>query len=62
MYKELIQKDFDALKKEKSNSAKKTNILKIVENINAILTGNYLHYKEFPKETEFERSIADRGN
>ena len=56
----MIQKDFDALKKEKSNSAKKTNILKIVENINAIFTGNYLHYKELPKETEFERSTADR--
>ena len=56
----MIQKDFDALKKEKSNSAKKTNILKIVENINAIFTGNYFHYKELPKDTEFERSTADR--
>ena len=43
LYKELIQKDFDALKREKSNSTKKNNILKIFENINAIFTGIYLH-------------------
>ena len=60
MYKELIQKDFDALKREKSNSTKKNNILKIFENINAIFTGTYLHYGELFKETKFERSIADR--
>ena len=60
MYNELIQKEIDALKTEKSNSNKKYNILKILENINAIFTGNYLHYKELPKETIFERSIADR--
>ena len=29
LYKELIQKDIDSLKKEKSNSTKKNNILKI---------------------------------
>ena len=60
LYKELIQKDFDALKREKSNSTKKNNILKIFENINAIFTGTYLHYGELFKETKFERSIADR--
>ena len=26
---------------------------------NAIFTGVYLHYKEVPKETKFEKSIAD---
>ena len=56
----MIQKDFDALKREKSNSTKKNNILKILENINAIFTGTYLHYGELFKETKFERSIADR--
>ena len=56
----MIQKDFDALKREKSNSTKKNNILKILENINAIFTGTYLHYGKLPKETKFERSIADR--
>ena len=61
MYKELIQKDFDALKREKSNSTKKNNILKLFENTNAIFTGTYLHYGELFKETKFERSIADRA-
>ena len=32
LYKELMQKDFDALKREKSNSTKKNNILQIFEN------------------------------
>ena len=56
----MIQKDLDALKREKSNNIKKNNILKILENIGAIFTGNYLHYRELSKETIFERSIADR--
>ena len=60
MYKELIQKDIDALEREKSNDIKKNNILKILENINAIFTGTYLQQGKLPKETEFERSIADR--
>ena len=60
MCKELIQKDFHALKREKGNSTKKNNILEIFENINAIFTGVYLHYKEVPKETISKRNIADR--
>ena len=44
LYKELIQKDIDVLEREKSNSIKKHNILKILENIGAIFTGTYLHY------------------
>ena len=60
LYKELIQKDFDALEREKSNSTKKNNILKVFENINVIFTGTYFHFGKLPKETEFERSIADR--
>ena len=60
LYKELIQKDLDALEREKSNSNKKNNILKILGNINAIFTGTYLHYGKLPKKTKFERSIADR--
>ena len=58
--KNCIQKDFDALKRVKSNSTKKNNILKLFENINAIFTGTYLHYGELFIETNFERSIADR--
>ena len=60
LYKELIQNDIDALGREKSNSIKKDNILKILKNINAIFTGTYLHCKKLYKETEFERSIADK--
>ena len=43
LYKELIQKDIDALKREKSNSIKKYNILDIFENMYTIFTGTYLH-------------------
>ena len=49
LYKELIQKYFDALKREKSNSTKKNNILEIFGNINAIFTGTYLHYGKLSK-------------
>ena len=51
LYKDLIQKDIDALEREKSSSIKKHNILKILDNIGAIFTGVYLHYGEVPKET-----------
>ena len=50
LYKELIQKDIDALEREKSNSIKKYNILKILKNIGAIFPGNYLHYGKLPKK------------
>ena len=60
LYKELIQKDIDALTREKSNSIKKHNIQDILNNIGAIFTSSYLHYKEVPKETMPERSIAER--
>ena len=60
LYKELIQKDIDALKREKSNSIKKYNILDILENMYTIFTGTYLHYKDVSEETKFERNIADR--
>ena len=46
LYKELIQKDTDPLEREKSNSIKKDNVLKILDNIDAIFTGAYLHYKD----------------
>ena len=41
LYKEFIQKDIDELEREKSNSIKKNNILKILQNISAIFTGTY---------------------
>ena len=49
MYKELIQKDIDALEREKSNNIKKNNISKILENIGAMFNGAYLHYGKVPK-------------
>ena len=49
----------DALEREKSNSIKKNNFLKILENIEAIFTGAYLRYGEMPKETIFERNVAE---
>ena len=60
LYNELIQKDIDTLKKIKSNKPEKHNILNILENVGTIFTGSYLHYKDVPKETMSERSIADR--
>ena len=58
---ESIQKEIKVLTREKSNSIKKYNILNILENVGSIFTADtYLHYKELPKETEFERSIAER--
>ena len=60
LYNELIQKDVDALTKEKSNDTRKYNTLNILHNVVSIFTGTYLHYKYVPKETMFERSIAER--
>ena len=55
----MIQKDIDALEREKSYSINKNNILKILKNIGAIFTGNYLHYEEVPKKVIVERNIAE---
>ena len=59
MYNELIQKDIDALTKEKRND-RKYNILDILNNVGSIFTGTYLHYKDVPKETIFDKGIAER--
>ena len=60
MYNKLIQKDIDTLKREKSNRLEKYNISNILNNVGSIFTGAYLHYKDVPKETIFERSIEER--
>ena len=60
MYNELIQNEIDVPKKSKSNKPEKHNILNILENVGAIFTGVYFHYKDVPTETMFERSIAER--
>ena len=57
LYKELIQKDIDALEREKSNSIKKNNNLKILKNIGAIFTGTYLHYGEVPKKQQLKEIL-----
>ena len=58
-YKELIQKNIDALEREKSDDIRKY-ILNIVNNVGSIFTDTYLHYKDVPKARMFERSIAER--
>ena len=60
LYNKLIQKDIDALQREKSNSNTKYNILEILENIGAIFTGTYLHYKEVPRKIIVERNISEK--
>ena len=61
MYEELIQEDIDAITREKSNNIKKHSILDILNNVGVIFTGHYVHYKNVPKETKFERNIAKRA-
>ena len=39
---------------------KRHKILEVLENLKSVFTGVYLHYKDVPKETMFERSIAER--
>ena len=56
----MIQKGIDTLEKSKSNKPEKYNILNILENVATIFTGAYLHYKDVPKETMFERSTVER--
>ena len=60
LYKELIQKDIDVLEREKSNSIKKHNILKILHNIDAIFTGAYFHHGEVPKKQQL-KEVLQRG-
>ena len=56
----MIQKGIDTLEKSKSNKPEKYNILNILENVATIFAGAYLHYKDVPKETMFERSTVER--
>ena len=60
LYNELIQKDTDTLEREKIDRFKNYNVLNILNNVGSIFTGAYLHYKNMPKETMFERSIEER--
>ena len=60
LYKKFIQKYIDALTREKSNSIKK-QYLEYSNNIGTIFGNIYFHYKDVPKETEYERSIVERA-
>ena len=69
LYNELIQKDNDALEKEKNYAEReevdgiiKYNVLNILKNVSSIFSGAYLDYKNVPKEAMFERSIEERIN
>ena len=59
MYNELTPKDIDTLEREKSNGFENYNILNILSNVGLTFTGVYLHYKNVPKDTMFERSVAE---
>ena len=60
LHNELIRKDIDALEREKIHGIRKYNILNILKNVGSIFSVAYLQYKNVPKETMFERSIAER--
>ena len=60
LYNKLIQKDTDTLEREKNDRFKNYNVFNILNNVGSIFTGAYLHYKNMPKETMFERSIEER--
>ena len=49
------------MESEKSNRLKKYNILNILGNIGSMFIGAYLHNNNVPKETMFEKSIAERS-
>ena len=68
LYNELIQKDIDALEREKIDAKReeidgirKYSSLNILKNVDLILTGAYLCYKNVSKETMFQRSIEERS-
>ena len=60
LYNELIQWDIDALEGEEINDTRKYNIFNILNNVGSIFADTYLYYKDVPKETMFERRIAQR--
>ena len=66
MYNEMIQKDSDALEREKIDKnneiggIRKHSILNILNNVGSIFNSAYLHYKNVPKETMIKKGIAER--
>ena len=63
LYSDLITPDVIELKNTKSKGKKKReNILNVLENLESVYNGGYLHYKNEPSESklESEESIAER--
>ena len=59
LYSNLITPDINELKNAKSRSKTKRNkILDILENLESVFTGAYLHYNDVPSESE--ENIAKR--
>ena len=61
LYNSFIKPDVDLLRKATGKGkGKRNNILEVSNNLeSSLFEGIYLHYKNLPKETEFERSIAE---
>ena len=61
LYSDLITPEITALEKTKGKGKDRTNnILNVLNNLESVFTGAYLHYKNVSKETKFERSITER--
>ena len=63
LYNDLMKSDVDALKHVKGKGKiKRDNILNILNNVeSSLFEGVYYHYKDVPKEAQYERSIAERA-
>ena len=62
LHKDLIQAETNALNGEKSSDIRKYNILNILNNVGSVLSvDTYLHHKDVPKETLFEKSIVEKN-
>ena len=60
LYSDLITPDNAALEKSKCKSKdKRENTLNVLKNLESVFTVLYLHQKDVPKETRFERSIEE---
>ena len=59
LYSDLITLDITELRESKSKGKERRyNILNVLENLESVFTGSYLHYKNVPSESE--ESIAER--
>ena len=62
LYNNSIKPDVNALSNVPGKGkCKKINMLNVLDNIKSSFDGFYLHYKDVPKETVYERSIAERS-